>query len=100
MPNVYIPNGGGHDYSVAADFGELVYCTRGSVDKTDIAQMYRELSTVLEDAGPDDYLIITSLTSLCCVAVGILADRFGRVNFLLYDNGRYLTKTVVFDSMQ
>jgi hypothetical protein len=98
MPNVYIANNGGHDYTEAEAFGKLVFCTTGSINKTDLAQMFRELTDALRDANPDDYLLITSLTSLCSVATGILADRFGTVNFLIYDGGRYLTKTVVFES--
>lgn len=98
MANVYIANNGGHDYSEAEAFGTLVFCTTGSINKADIAQMFRELTDALEGANPDDYLLITSLTSLCSVATGILADRFGKVNFLIYEGGKYLTKTVVFES--
>lgn len=98
MPKVFVVNNGGHDYTEAMAFGELVFCTKGSLDRNDTAQMFRELTDALEDARMDDYLLITSLASLCCIATGILADRWGRVNFLLFDGKHYIAKSVMFDS--
>ena len=98
MAKVYIVNNGGHDYSGAQNFGELVFCTKGNIDRSDTAQMFRDLSAAFVEADVDDYLLITSLTSLCCVATGMLADRFGKVNFLLFESGHYIPRTVVFES--
>lgn len=86
---VYIVSDGGHDYADAERFGEIVFCTEGVIKRNDIAQMYREIGQTLMDAQAEDYLLVSSLTSMCMVAAAIMADQFGEVHFLIYDNGKY-----------
>jgi len=97
MPKVFIVSDGGHDYSDAERFGELVYCTEGVIRKDDIAQMYRELNDKLALAEPGDYLLISSLTSLCSVAAAILGFQFGEVHFLLYKDGQYVSRDLILE---
>ena len=97
MPKVFIVSDGGHDYSDAERFGELVYCTEGVIRKDDIAQMYRELNSKLALAEPGDYLLISSLTSLCSVAAAILGFQFGEVHFLLYKDGQYVSRDLILE---
>lgn len=94
MRKVYILNDGGHDYQDAERFGEIVFCLN-DVDRWDISQMYRELVPILSKANPDDYLVISSLTSLCCVATAILSERFGEVHFLIFKDGKYIPRDLV-----
>jgi len=89
---VYITNDGGHDYSDAKRFGELVWCTEGSLDKEDTAQMYRELGDALYDSMPEDYLLLTSLTTLCSIACAIFALKHGQLHLLLYKGGVYVPR--------
>lgn len=98
MKKVYIVNNGGHDYSDAERYGELNFCTSAALGKWDISAMFRELTVALEDAHPDDYLMISSLTSLCAVATAILADRFGEVHFLVYKDGKYLERDLILNN--
>lgn len=91
---VYVPNKGEHDYSAAWDFGEVVFCTAGTMSRTDIPTMYSELSKAMESAEPDDYILMTSLTSLCSIACSIFASKFGRLNLLMYERGRYIERSV------
>lgn len=84
MPKVYIVNAGGHDCSGAKAYGELVVCTEGSLNKYDISQMYRELSTALVDSEENDFILLTSLTSLCCVACSIFSVKHRKLNFLIH----------------
>ena len=84
MPKVYILNRAAHDFSDAERFGELVYCTEGSLDKTDLQQMYRELSYALRDSEACDYILLTSLTSLCSIACAIFATTHGGLNLLIH----------------
>jgi len=65
---VFILNRGGHDYSRAERFGTLVYCSEGLLAKYDIGKMVRILSDAMSDSTPEDYLLLTSLSSLCSVA--------------------------------
>ena len=92
---VYILTDGGHDYSDAKRFGDIQSCNVTVRNKDDIAQMYRELKEVLYDSCFDDLLLISSLTSLCCVASAILVELHGRVNFLLFHDGKYVERNLV-----
>ena len=94
---VYIVSNGGHDYSDAKRYGELVFLTDEVIRKDDVAQMYRVLSPVLDQADPDDFLLISSLTSLCVVASAILSARFGELHLLLYKDGQYVQRDLILD---
>lgn len=94
---VYIVSNGGHDYSDAKRYGDLVFLTDEVIRKDDIAQMYRVLSPILDEAEPDDMLLISSLTSLCVVATAILSARFGELHLLLYKDGRYEQRDLILD---
>jgi len=98
MRKVYIMNDGGHNYDDAKRFGQLVFCTDKVIKKSDTAQMYRELCAALEDANNDDFILVSSLASLCCVATAIMVERFGEVHFLLYDNGQYVERDLILNN--
>lgn len=98
MKKVYILNDGGHNYDDAARFGEITFCLEHNVSKWDISQMYRELNDALADANCDDYIVISSLATLCSVATAILADRFGEVHFLIFKDGKYVERTLILDN--
>lgn len=103
MAKVYITNKGGHDYSAAEKFGELVFCTKGSLPRFNTAQMFRELSQAMKDSSPDDYILITSLASLNSVACALFAHKHGRLNLLLWQpdegsKGKYVERTILFDN--
>lgn len=101
MAIVYVPNRGPHDYSEAKKFGELVFCTQGSLDKYDTAEMFRELTDAMYDSTEEDYLLLTSLTSLCAVAAGIFGAKHGRLNLLIHSpisNGYVLRRVILRES--
>lgn len=92
---VYIPNKGLHDYTNAWSFGDLVFCTDGQVNRRDLHTMHSELSTAMDEAEEDDYILITGLTALCSIACGIFASRFGKLNLLIHEGGgRYLERSI------
>ena len=97
MPNVYVLNKAAHDFSDAERFGELVYCTQGSIDKMDLQQMYREMSEALLDSQPDDYILLTSLASLCSIACSIFSLMHGRLNLLIFHNGAYYNRSIFYN---
>lgn len=96
---VYILNRGPHDYTPAEQFGSLEFCTSGSIDRNDIAQMYRECSSAMRDSQPDDYIVLTSLASLCSVACSIFAMKHGQLNLLIFHDGAYIERTIYLDEM-
>lgn len=97
MPKVYIVNKGGHDYSAAERFGELQYITEGTLAKYDVGQMFRECNKALSDSDPDDYIMLTSLTTLCSVACAIFAYKHGRLNLLIFKDDDYVARRIVFN---
>lgn len=92
---VFIVNNGGHDYSDAERFGEIVFCTQAVIRKDDVAQMFREIDEALSWANRDDYILVSSLTSMCMVAAGIFAERFGELHLLLYKDGQYVARDLI-----
>jgi hypothetical protein len=89
---VYIVSDGGHDYSDARRFGELVFLTDAPVRKDDIHLMHDMLKMKMQDATADDFLIVSGLTSLCMVATFIQAAAWGEVNLLVINEGKYQPK--------
>jgi hypothetical protein len=98
MSYVYILNRAGHDYSDAERFGELIYCTSGSLDKLDIQQMYREITAAFADSESGDWIVLTSLTSLCSVACAIFSLKHGRLNLLIHTQKGYVERQLFFNS--
>ena len=96
MPLVYVVNRGPHDYTDAKRFGEIIFCTTGSLDKFDTAQMYRELAESMHDSQPEDYILLTSLTSLCSIACAMFAAKHQCLNLLLHKGDGYLVKSLYF----
>ena len=93
---VFVPNKGPHDYSDAWRFGDLLFCTKGLVNRRDLLTMYSELHTAMLGAQEDDYILLTSLTSLCSIACSLFAYKFGRLNLLIFEDGEYIERTLTF----
>lgn len=92
---VYILADGGHDYSDALRFGTLKKLNIPAAVKWDTARLYEELLEGLKDATHNDFILISHLTSHCCIATAIMVEWFGRVNFLIYRNDRYEERTLI-----
>lgn len=97
---VYVVSNGGHDYSDAQRFGEVVFCTEGVIRKDDTAQMYREIHASMSDASSEDFILVSSLCSLCMIAAGIFADRFGELHLLIFKDGQYIHRDIILESRQ
>jgi len=94
MSKVFIVNRGGHDFSPAEKYGEIVFLSTGSISRYSIANMYRQFVDELKDSSPDDYILLTGLSSMCSVACSIMAFLHGRVNFLLFRDGGYIERNL------
>ena len=99
MTKVYIVNRSGHDMSDAGRFGEMVFITTGELDRFQPNYMLRRAVKVLEDSQEDDYILLTSLTILCSVVCSTFARKHGRLNLLLFRNGKYITRTLMIDDL-
>ena len=99
-PNIYIPNQAGHDYSSATKFGELVYVTKGKIRKYDLTAFHERAAEIMRDSQPEDYVLISSLNSICAICTAILARKHGRINFLLYRQDRYVEYNIQLEGGQ
>lgn len=99
-PKVFIINRGAHDYSDAEQYGTLCYCTEGLVGKFNTSQMVREFQTAFRDSHKDDYILLTSLTTLCSIACSVFSIMHGRLNLLIFKDDRYVIRKVVLRSQE
>lgn len=99
MATVYIINKGGHDYSDAQRFGTVQFLSEGPVSKYAINKIYRDFALKLRRSGPDDYLLLTGLTTMACVACSCFSYLHGRLNLLIYKNGKYVERKLVLSEL-
>lgn len=101
MPTVFVTNKGGHDYTPAMKFGDIVYLSEGSINPYSVAKMYKQFSIHLLDSSPEDYILITGLAVMNSVASAIFARKHGRINWLQYhaQTGTYKSRTIMVDEL-
>lgn len=93
-PKVFIPNKSFREYKGVDQYGDIVFLTEGNVNRFKVHTLYHQIWEKMEDAGPDDYLLVSSLSILNAIAASIMAFKFGRVNFLQFDNDRYVPREI------
>ena len=96
MNKVYIINRGGHDYSRAEQFGELVVCSEGLIPKYSTSQMLRLFQDSMKDSTKSDMILLTSLSTMCSIACAYFAHKHGCLNLLIFKDGKYIERKVVF----
>jgi|TARA_Y100000310_G_scaffold263133_1_gene273150 hypothetical protein len=99
MLKVFVPNKSAHNFSDALRFGELVFLTSGTVNKYAINSLYRELSEGLQNSSEQDHLMISSLAILNSICSAIFARKHGKVNYLLFRDGKYISRTIDIDAL-
>lgn len=98
MPKVFVVNKSAHDFSEAERYGELVFLTEGRQYHHNANNMSAVLAQKLIHSSPEDYLVLTSLNVLCALAAAIFAQLHnGRLNILLFKNGRYAARELRLD---
>tara|TARA_Y100000593_G_scaffold82293_1_gene154512 strand:- start:5103 stop:5549 length:447 start_codon:yes stop_codon:yes gene_type:complete len=96
---VFVVNKGGHDFTGALHFGEIVYLSEGSLNRYAVTNMYRQFAPFLSESMPNDYILITGLTTMACVACSMFAHIHGRLNLLLFKSGKYAERKIVLDEL-
>ena len=96
---VFILGDGGHDYSDAERFGDLTLIDIPPTVKWDMSAVYDILKRELKDSTADDFIIISHMTSICCIATAIMVEWYGKVNYLTFYKGRYSEKTISLDNL-
>jgi len=100
MPKVYVVNKGGHDYSDARRFGELHFLSEGPISKYAVSKIYREFAMMLRESTPLDYILLTGLTTMACIACSCFSFlHTGKLNLLLFKNGKYVERKLVLSEL-
>lgn len=85
MARVFIPNkGAGHDYSGAEEIGDLVYVTEGLINPFNTGALVRYWTQALEDSSPGDWIVMTSLNTICSIGAFLFGARHGQLNLLIF----------------
>ena len=95
-PRVYIVNRSSHDFSAAEQFGRIVFLSEGPMNRYSVNNMMRLFTDRMKDSLPDDYLVPCSLNVMNSIASAILAHKHGRLNLLLFKQGTYLERNIIF----
>jgi hypothetical protein len=81
---VFIPNAGGHDYSSAERFGEIVVMSEGIIDKFKVTSMLRLFTKILKDSEPSDWVMMTGPSVMCTIACSVFTSIHNRLNLLIW----------------
>ena len=100
MTTVWVPNDSTHDFDPAKEYGEIIYLTRGRINRFSTSKLYREFVDKMKDSTEKDYLILTGLTMLNVLAAAILVLKYKRLNLLIYKTtgvkGGYIERVIKF----
>jgi hypothetical protein len=89
-------NKGGHDLSAALKYGgPLIFMTDGQQSRFAVASMYRKFAEVLNESEKDDYILLTGLTNMSCIACTVFGYIHGQLNMLLFKDGRYIERKLM-----
>jgi hypothetical protein len=99
MNKVFVVNQSGHDFKDANRFGDLIFLSKGKMDRYAITSVYREFSEYLNDSSENDWILITGLSSMSSIACSIFAYKWGRLNLLLYKNNRYVERRLILSEL-
>lgn len=95
-PKVFIVNKSSHDFSAAEQFGRIVFLSEGPMNRYSVNNMMRLFTDAMRGSHPDDYLVPCSLNVMNSIASAILAYKHGRLNLLLFKQGTYIERNIVF----
>ncbi len=99
MPKVFICNRGGHNYSKAEKFGELIYVTEGTLNRFATSTLYRAFIDAMKESSPNDYFLVTSMNVVNAIGAAVFARKHGKLNLLLFREGEYVPRELDIDSL-
>lgn len=93
---VFVVNRSAHDFSPAMEYGDIVFLSEGPINRYACNSMYRNFSHLMENSSSGDYIVPCSLNVMNSIACAIFAHKHGRLNLLLYKNGKYIERNLMF----
>jgi len=92
---VFIVNRSAHNFSDAENYGELVFLSEGSMNRYSTNNMHRQFTEVMGNSHEDDHIVPCSLNVMNSIACAIFAKKHGKLNLLLFKNGKYIERNLV-----
>jgi len=96
MNKVFIVNHSAHNFSAADKYGEVIFLSEGPMNRYAVNNMVRQFTKRMEDSCEKDYLVPCSLNMMNSIASSIFSFKHGRLNLLLFKDGSYIERNVVF----
>lgn len=94
---VYIVNRSAHDFSPAEPFGEAIFLSEGPMNRYSVNNMVRQFTEIMKGSSQEDYIVPCSLNVMNSIASAIFAHKHGRLNLLLFKQGTYIERNIVFE---
>jgi len=95
--NVFVVNKSSHDFSAAKQFGDIVFLSEGPMNRYATNNMHRVFDVIMSSSNKEDYIVPCSLNVMNSIASAIFARKHGRVNLLLFKEGRYIERNIILD---
>lgn len=95
MAKVFIVNKTGHDFSDAENYGELVFLSEGPMNRYSTNNMIRVFKEKMKASEEIDYIVPCSLNVMNAICCAIFAHMHGKLNLLLFKNGKYIERNHV-----
>ena len=97
MAKVFIVNKSSHDFSAALTYGELIFLSEGPMNRYATNSMHRTFTDKLKDSDEHDYIVPCSLNVMNSIACALFARKHGKLNLLLFKEGSYIERNMLFD---
>lgn len=97
MNKVYIVNKSAHDFSAAERFGHLIFITDGKLNRFAANDMHRQAVEAMQGSTMYDYIVPCSLNVLNSVVCAVFAHKHGRLNLLLFKQGKYIERNIILE---
>lgn len=95
MNKVFVVNKSAHDFECAKSFGQVIYMSEGPVNRYATNHMARLFTEALANSSESDYIVPCALNVMNSIACAIFAKKHGKLNLLLYKNGKYLERNLI-----
>ena len=93
---VYIVNKSAHNFDPAKPFGDIIFLSEGPMNRYAVNNMIRQFTEIMKNSLPEDYIVPCSLNVMNSIASALFAHKHGKLNLLLYKDGDYIERNIVF----
>ena len=95
MAKVYVVNKSAHDFSDAQNYGDIIFLSEGSMNRYATNNMHRQFTELLTNSTENDYIVPCSLNVMNSIACAIFAAKHGKLNLLLFKDGKYIERNLI-----